>query len=211
MILSMISQKGGVGKSTLARILAVEFTRASWSVKIADLDPAQGTSTKWGLRRDQNDINPEITVSKYRDAARAIKDAEQFDLLMMDGPAHSERSGLVMAAASDLVLIPTGYSLDDLEPQIQLAYDLEAAKVDPAKIRIVFCRTRGSDKEDATARDYVRRARLLALNCAVRELPSVRQAHAMGKAACETGYKNIDDEARALAMEVGSILAGKAA
>jgi len=41
MILSLISQKGGVGKSALARLLAVEFAKAGWSVKIADLDAAQ--------------------------------------------------------------------------------------------------------------------------------------------------------------------------
>jgi chromosome partitioning protein len=33
MILSLISQKGGVGKSAIARLLAVEFTKAGWSVK----------------------------------------------------------------------------------------------------------------------------------------------------------------------------------
>lgn len=39
MIISLISQKGGVGKSALARLLAVEVARARWAVKIADLDP----------------------------------------------------------------------------------------------------------------------------------------------------------------------------
>ena len=43
MIISLISQKGGVGKSALARLLAVEVTKAGWTAKIADLDPAQGT------------------------------------------------------------------------------------------------------------------------------------------------------------------------
>jgi chromosome partitioning protein len=52
MIISLISQKGGVGKSTLARLLAVEIAKAGWRVKIADLDPAQGTATKWKARRD---------------------------------------------------------------------------------------------------------------------------------------------------------------
>ena len=53
MIISLISQKGGVGKSGIARLLAVEFVRAGWSVKIADLDTMQGTSTKWKARRDR--------------------------------------------------------------------------------------------------------------------------------------------------------------
>lgn len=209
MILSLISQKGGVGKSTLARLLAVEFTRAGWAVKIADLDPAQGTSTKWALRRDEMGVDPEIQVQKYRDVSRAIRDAAGFDLMILDGPAHSDRSGATMAAASDLVLIPTGYSVDDLEPQVQVAYDLEEAGTDPARIRFVFCRTRGSEKEDAAARNYIRRARLIALDAGVRELPSIRQAHAVGKTAAETGHKGIDGEGRALAAEIAKTLTGK--
>lgn len=211
MIVSAISQKGGVGKSTLARLLAVEFTRAQWTVKIADLDPAQGTATRWGLRRDQRGTDPEIAVRKYRDAARAIKDAPAFDLMIMDGPAQSDRTGAVMAAASDLILIPTGYSLDDLDPQIQLAYDLEAAGVDLARVRVAFCRTRGSAKEDAAARDFIQRAGLVALDSAIRELPSIRTAHAIGRAASETGHKGIDGEGRALASEIATILTGKGA
>ena len=46
-IVSLLSQKGGVGKSAIARTLAVEFSQAGWKVKIGDLDTMQGTSTKW--------------------------------------------------------------------------------------------------------------------------------------------------------------------
>lgn len=211
MLISLISQKGGVGKSTLARLLAVEFLRAGWTVKIADLDPAQGTATKWGVRRDQRGTDPEVPVQKYRDPARAIKDAAGFDLMILDGPAQSDRTGAVIASASDLVLIPTGHSLDDLEPQVQLAYDLEAAGVDPARVRVAFCRTRGSAKEDAAARDFVKRAHLVALDVGIRELPTIRQAHAIGRAASETGHKGIDGEARAFAAEVSRILTEKGA
>lgn len=206
MILSLISQKGGVGKSTLARLLAVELIRAGWAVKIADLDPAQGTSTKWALRRDEFGTDPEVQVQKYRDARRAIQDADRWDLLILDGPAHAERSGLIMAQASDLVILPTGYSLDDLDPQVQVAFDLEAGGVNPALIRLVFCRARGSAAEDRQARDFVKRAGLSTLDGAIRELPSIRQAHTTGRAASETGHRTVDDEGRALALEVSKIL-----
>ena len=108
MIISLISQKGGVGKSALARLLAVEVTRVGWTVKIADLDPAQGTSTKWKARRDQSGLHPEVAVEKYRTVDRAIKEAENFDLMILDGPAHAEQGGRVMAQNSDLVRMPTG-------------------------------------------------------------------------------------------------------
>lgn len=37
-VVSFVSQKGGIGKSTLARLVAREYANADWAVKIADLD-----------------------------------------------------------------------------------------------------------------------------------------------------------------------------
>lgn len=93
MIISLISQKGGVGKSALARLLAVEVTKAGWTAKIADLDPAQGTSTKWKVRRDSAGLQPDVAVEKFRTVDRALKEADHYDLLILDGPAHAEQGG----------------------------------------------------------------------------------------------------------------------
>ena len=41
LFLGIVSQKGGVGKSTLARLVAKEYATAGWRVKIADLDIAE--------------------------------------------------------------------------------------------------------------------------------------------------------------------------
>jgi chromosome partitioning protein len=55
-LVGLVSQKGGVGKSTLARLVAREYATAGWNVKIADLDTAQGTSFNWQARRLQHTI-----------------------------------------------------------------------------------------------------------------------------------------------------------
>ena len=57
-IFSLISQKGGAGKSTLARQLAVLAGEAGASVLI-DRDP-QETSTKWLQRRQALQPAPEL-------------------------------------------------------------------------------------------------------------------------------------------------------
>ena len=54
MIISFISQKGGVSRSTLARATAVEFARSGKKVHLADLDSQQQTSAKWSERRYRN-------------------------------------------------------------------------------------------------------------------------------------------------------------
>lgn len=202
MIISLISQKGGVGKSALARLLAVEVARAGWMVKIADLDPAQGTSTKWKSRRDQGGIHPEIAVEKFRTVDRAIKEAERFDLMILDGPAHAEQGGRVMAQNSDLVLMPTGYSLDDMEPQIEAAYELEEAGVPSERIFFCFCRAKGSAIEDRAARSYLAKARMNVLDPIFPELASIRQGHAEGRAASEVPFPKVQEKAVAVAQAI---------
>jgi len=179
-IISLVSQKGGVGKSGIARLLAVEFARAGWSVKIADLDTMQGTSTKWKIRRD---------------AAK---------LLIIDGPAHAEKGGLAMARKSKLILMPTCYGLDDLEAQVEAAYELEVNGIERSNIWFVFARTTGSPNEEQAAREYLQRADINMLEPLFAEQPCIRQAHNAGKAASEVSFPIVRERAVALALAVAT-------
>jgi chromosome partitioning protein len=205
-IISLLSQKGGVGKSGLARLLAVEFTRAGWRVKIDDLDTMQGTSTKWKLRRDAAQIEPEIPVEKFGTIERAVREAEKYDLMLLDGPAHAEKGGLSMARKSKVILMPACYGLDDLEAQIEAAYELEENGIDGGRIWFVFSRTTGSANEEETARDYLRRAQINVLGPVFPELPCIRQAHNGGKAASEVSFPLIRERATAVAAAVAAKL-----
>ena len=50
-VIAFVSQKGGVGKSTLSRALAREAAASGLAVKIADLDTQQSTSVDWHRQR----------------------------------------------------------------------------------------------------------------------------------------------------------------
>lgn len=206
MILSLISQKGGVGKSTLARLLGVEMQRAGWSVMIADLDAAQGTSTQWKLRRDREEVDPDVAVIKYRSVQAALKDAARYDLAILDGPAHAERGGVTMAKASDLIILPSSYSLDDLEPQARVAYDLVDAGIPDDRVWVSMMRTKGTASEQGQVENWLRKAQLNVFKHQLRELTSIRQAHMFGRAASETSHSNINEEARAVASEIAKRL-----
>ncbi len=202
MIISLISQKGGVGKTALARVLAVEYIRAGWTVKIADLDAQQGTATKWKVRRDAARLTPEIPVEKFATVERAIKEAERFDLVILDGPAHAEKGGKVMARASDLVLMPSNYGLDDMEAQVEAAYELEAHGIPPEKIWFVFCRVGGSSTEEQAARAYLERAGINVFEPTFDELPSIRQGHNDGKAATEISFSSVTERMMLLSVAI---------
>ena len=204
MIISLISQKGGVGKSAIARLLAVEFMRAGWSVKIADLDTMQGTSTKWKARRDRAGVLPEVPVEKFATVERAVREAERFDLIIIDGPAHAEKGGRSMAKTSDLIIMPTCYGLDDLEAQVEAAYELEESGIPRSRIWFIFSRTTGSAAEDQIAREYLERAKTNVFEPVLPELPSIRQGHNGGKAASEISFPVVREKAVALAVAVST-------
>ena len=203
-IISLVSQKGGVGKSGIARLLAVEFARAGWSLKIADLDTMQGTSTKWKIRRDAAKLEPEIPVEKFGTVERAMREAEKYDLLIIDGPAHAEKGGLAMARKSKLILMPTCYGLDDLEAQVEAAYELEVNGIERSNIWFVFARTTGSPNEEQAAREYLQRADINMLEPLFAEQPCIRQAHNAGKAASEVSFPIVRERAVALALAVAT-------
>src|SRR5262245_9051614 len=105
-IVGFVSQKGGTGKSTLARALGAVVAHAGLKVKIADLDPEQETVLYWEKLRDESRAEPPIAVEGFASAAEAIESGEEDELLIIDAPAHANRGTLEIAQAATLVVQP---------------------------------------------------------------------------------------------------------
>jgi chromosome partitioning protein len=202
LIIGVISQKGGVGKSTIARMIACQYALNEWNVKIADMDLAQGTSTNWNRRRMQNTLNPMVAVEQFMSVADAIKATKQHDLLIFDGAPHSTRMTLDIAKASDIVLLPSGVSLDDLEPTIRLAHELKQNKIDKDKICIALSRVGSSESEVNEAKDYIAQTGYFLLEGLLQEKTAIRRAQDEGRSATETLYKSVNDKVDVLMQSV---------
>ncbi len=150
--------KGGVGKSTCARLIAREYAQAGWDVKIADLDISQGTSFDWHLRRLQQQFQPSVAVERFGPIEQALKGRTHHDLIVMDGAPHSTAATLKIVDASILSVLPTGLSLEDLKPQILLAHELVKEGVDKRKLVFALCRVGDSESLQQSARDYITQA-----------------------------------------------------
>ena len=98
MILSILNQKGGVGKSTLVRGTAVEYIRAGWDVHVADMDTTQLTSLQWSRDRKEAGITPEIDIASYTTPQSAVKAAARCDLLIIDGTPFATTETLYLAS-----------------------------------------------------------------------------------------------------------------
>jgi chromosome partitioning protein len=93
-IIAFVSQKGGVGKSTLSRALAREAAVGGLTVKIADLDTQQGTSADWNRIRLNARIEPVLAVEAFATATQALRVADHYNLLIIDGPARTSSGTL---------------------------------------------------------------------------------------------------------------------
>ena len=72
-IIAFISQKGGVGKSTLARLLSVEATKKKLKTLLADCDHQQKTSWEWTQWRKESKITPAITCQVFNSGGQRIQ------------------------------------------------------------------------------------------------------------------------------------------
>jgi chromosome partitioning protein len=196
-IIAFVSQKGGVGKSTLSRGLAREAAHNGLRVKIADLDTQQGTSVDWNRRRLNAGIQPEVAVEAFATAAKAIKIARHYDLLIIDGPARFSAGTLEIAKVAHLVVQPTGASLDDLRPAVREFHGLVNEGILKDKLVFSICRIE-TPTEEAETRSYLAEAGYAVLDGYVPERPAYRRAQNAGRAITETSFRNLNTKADAL-------------
>lgn len=196
-IIAFVSQKGGVGKSTLARALAREAADGGLRTKIADLDTQQGTSIDWHRTRLNAGIRPEVAAEAFASAEQALKAADHYDLLIIDGPARTSRGTLDIARLADLVVQPTGASVDDLRPAVREFHALVQAGIPKGKLTFALNRI-GTAAEEVEARAYVMEAGYVALAGCLLERPAYRKAQNTGHAITETSYAGLNAKADAL-------------
>jgi chromosome partitioning protein len=183
-IVAFVSQKGGTGKSTLARALAAIVAHAGLAVRIIDLDPLQNTVMEWEKLRHDRRLAP-IRVEPFDTPDEAIKSAEEGELLILDTPAHASRTLLLAMRDVDFVIQPSSGSVDDLRPAVLLFNELVALGVPKQRLAIALCRI-SSEREEDIARAYLDAARYEMLPGSIPEKYGYKEAHNRGEAASET-------------------------
>lgn len=123
-IISVVSPKGGAGKSTLTVTMATMLAKLGVNVCVVDADPQQ-TVKRWyyGSKEDDKvktshqinlitNVNEETFYEVVRDAAM------HHQIVLVDTPGRASLTMSRAIIAADLVLIPTKPSSVDIEAAI---------------------------------------------------------------------------------------------
>lgn len=149
-VVSFVGQKGGVGKSSLARLLSVDAARTGRKVLLADFDLEQLTCLEWNAVRLRRNVEPEIDVRPFKSLKKLRRSEETFDLIVADTRGLADELTKDVAEESNVVFLPTGTSGDDLRPTLALARRLAKHGAD-GKLMFILSKTGRSERQVATA------------------------------------------------------------
>jgi len=107
MIITVISFKGGVGKSTLSQNLAVIFAHKGEEVCIIDADKNESSSIWQRFREDDLPNVPVYHIGDQGDISKYINNlSSKYSIIIVDCPPAIENITSKAVAKSDLSLIP---------------------------------------------------------------------------------------------------------
>jgi len=158
------SQKGGVGKSALARSLAVAFAALGRKVLLADFDIEQRTCMRWQAQRQARALRPSLTAAPFESEKRLARIAGDFDDVVIDTGGRHDEMSVTLAKSADVTFLPSSFSLDDVLPTLKVVESLRNAGVPANRIAIVFCRTGGSERQEQQARSVFAMNRIAMLD-----------------------------------------------
>ena len=126
-VISVLNEKGGCGKTTIATNLARGLQLAGKSVLLIDSD-VQGSARDWGAAQETVDTPVVVGMDRptlHEDVPRI---AEENDLVVIDCAARVEKMQTSAIKASDLVLIPVQPSAYDIWSSETLVELVEARR-----------------------------------------------------------------------------------
>lgn len=129
MILLIAHHKGGVGKSTIAVNLAVEFQRRDMDPFILEADPTVHTSTNWARDREEAGGVPVQTLQKTGNLRQTLTDlGDRYGVVIVDAPGKDSREMRTAMTTADMLLAPIEPTQPALDVTEQLAKVIEEAR-----------------------------------------------------------------------------------
>jgi len=127
MVITIGSEKGGVGKSRLVTNIAAMAACDGVDIVLLDTD-RQGSAMSWTAIRNEEGVTPSIScLALPANPARELANlAAKYALVLVDIGAQNYRTMLECALLSDIVLVPCGPDQQEIESTQMVFKTLEA-------------------------------------------------------------------------------------
>lgn len=137
MIIGVLNQKGGVGKTTLAVNIAAALARTGQRVLLIDADP-QGSALDWAAAREGDPLFAVVGLPKPSIHKELALVGEGYDVVVIDGPPRVTDLARSAIMASDVVLIPVQPSPYDIWAADEVVKLIQEASVFKENLKSVF-------------------------------------------------------------------------
>lgn len=204
MIIGVLNQKGGVGKTTLSVNLAACLARPGKRVLLIDADP-QGSSLDWAAARQEDPLFSVVGLPRPSIHKELGTIGDGYDHIVIDGPPRVTDLARSAIMASDVVLIPVQPSPYDIWAADEVVKLIEEARHFKENLKSVFVINR-KIANTAIGRD-VREAlgsyEIPSLNASITQRVAFAEAAAVGKAIYEQDNDGIaSQEVQAISDEL---------
>jgi chromosome partitioning protein len=143
---AIISQKGGVGKTTLATALAVAGELDNRATAIFDLDP-QASAAFWkDMRTADSPAVVAVPPSRLQHVLKAAADSG-CSMAIIDAPPFAKDIAFEAAQHADFILIPTKPAVLDVMAMTR-TLELVRHYAKPSAVVLTFCPTQGREVAD---------------------------------------------------------------
>lgn len=137
MIIAILNQKGGVGKTTLSVHVATGLAQRGARVLLVDADP-QGSALDWSAMRKGNALFPVVGIPKATLHKELPQIAGDFTYVVIDGPPRVNEVARSAIMASEIVIVPVQPSPYDVWAAKEIVDLLKEAAVFKEKLKAAF-------------------------------------------------------------------------